>query len=100
MSRKSNVGADNFDFQHLIFGVYDPEAQRLVLAVEASSEADAMERVATVVPYLGIKDSESLEVVQLEEVPSAVSIFFEEFFGLGKDGFNKFGRGPGTATLQ
>lgn len=89
-----------FACQQLIFGAFDSDTGRLVLMVEAGSEVEALARVDSVVPLLGVRGVCELVVVQLDEMPVGVPTFLNAFFETGRIGINRGNVAPGSSTLQ
>jgi len=100
MSNDEFQGPEPFACQQSVFGAFDSDTGRLVLMVEAGSEVEALARVDSVAPLLGVKGVCELLVAQLDEMPTGVPTFLNAFFEAGKIGFNRGNVAPGTSTLQ
>ena len=90
----------SFDFQQLIFGAFDSDTGMLILVVEAESDAQALARVDTVAPLLGVRGVCELLVAQMEQLPPGVPTFLRSFFEARKIGFTCGNVAPGTRTLH
>lgn len=90
----------SFDFQQLIFGAFDSDTGMLILVVEADSDAQALARVDTVAPLLGVRGVCELLVAQMEQLPQGVPTFLRSFFEARKIGFTRDNLAPGISTLQ
>lgn len=100
MSNDEFQGPEPFACQQSVFGAFDSDSGRLVLIVEAGSEVEALARVDSVAPLLGVKGVCELLVVQLDEMPTGIPTFLMSFFKAGGIGFNRGNVAPGSSTLQ
>jgi hypothetical protein len=90
----------SFDYEHKIFGGFDPDTEKLLVVVEAKNDDEARSCVSVVAPYLGIARSKVLLVIELESMPSGVPTFLSRFFAAGKISINRADVVPGSSTLQ
>jgi len=100
MSTKATSGQVSFDCQQLIFGAFDSTTGMLILVVEAFTDVQALARVDSVAPLLGLRGVCELLVVQLEQLQPDVPTFLKSFFEGEKVGFDRVNVAPGTSTLQ
>lgn len=97
--RNSNQSV-SFDYEHKVFGGFDPNTEELLLVVEAKNDDEARSCVSVVAPYLGIARSNVLLVIELESMPSGVPSFLNAFFVTKKVSINRADVAPGTNNLQ
>lgn len=100
MKTSTAPGQVSFDCTQWIYGAFDSDTGKLVLVVEASSEIEALARVDSVAPLLGVRGVFELLVVQMDQMPAGVPTFLSAFFTAGKIGFTRDNVAPGTSTLQ
>ncbi|WP_114969882.1 hypothetical protein [Rhodoferax ferrireducens] len=100
MKTNTAPGPVSFDCQQEPYGAFDSDTGILVLVVEASSEIEALARVDSVAPLLGVRGDCELLVVQMDQLPAGVPTFLQAFFEAGMIGFNRGNVAPGTSTLQ
>jgi|GEM_PF-1871956 len=100
MRKQSTTRAEAFGGEEFIFGACEPDSMTLVLVLEARDFDEAIARVDSVAPLLGVKVGGKFVVVQLEEMPDGVPTFLNPFFNGATIGFNRGNVAPGTTTLQ
>ncbi len=100
MNTKAASGHVPFDCQQLVFGAFDSTTGMLILVVEAVTDVQALARVDSVAPLLGLRGVCELLVVQLEELQPEVPTFLRSFFEGEKIGFKRESVAQGTSTLQ
>ncbi len=100
MRKQSTTRAEAFGGEEFIFGACEPDSMTLVLVLEARDFDEAIARVDSVAPLLGVKVGGKFVVVQLEEMPDGVPTFLNPFFTGAAIGFNREDVAPGTTTLQ
>lgn len=100
MKTSMGPGQVSFDCQQEIYGAFDSDTGTLILVVEASSEVEALVRVDSVAPLLGVRGDCELLVVQMDQMPAGVPTFLNGFFESGTIGFNRHNVAPSTSTLH
>lgn len=100
MKTSAVPGQVPFDCQQGIYGAFDSDTGKLILVVEAGSAVEALARVDSAAPLLGVRGVCELLVVQMDQMPAGVPTFLKAFFEAGKIGFNRGNVAPGTSTLQ
>lgn len=93
-------GVTPFSFELVAFGARQCGNDALLYVIEARNECEARMRLAVVAGLFGVADSSSMEIVQLEVVPSGVPVFLRSFFEDSE--LDNFGVMllPENATLQ
>ena len=100
MKGEASTRPEQFECEQSIYGAFDSDTGMLVLVVEASSDVEALARVDSAAPLLGVRGVYELLVVQMDQLPAGVPTFLKGFFEAGKIGFNRGNVAPGTSTLQ